>query len=81
MYYDLAAWRRDGTPTSVLVLAAERLLNEGSAQPPPSVIGIEVFYFDGLSRSLQSKGRVEAGLAIARGLDPLFQSPQDVPLP
>lgn len=67
-FYDLEAWQRDGLPVTVIELTAETLAHDGTAAASAgSVIGQEIRYFDGFSRVIQAKTRVEPGPAIARG--------------
>jgi RHS repeat-associated protein len=67
-FYDLEAWQRDGLPITVIELTAETLAHDGTgAAAAAAVIGQEVRYFDGFSRVIQSKTRVEPGPAIVRG--------------
>jgi RHS repeat-associated protein len=68
--YDLESWRRDGTPTGVVTLAREELRNDGrGGGRADGRIQVQVSYFDGLGRLLQTKTFVEPGPAIQRGPD------------
>jgi RHS repeat-associated protein len=68
LFYDLEAWTRDGLPISAIALTAETLAHDGTGAPAAAaVIGQEVQYFDGFSRLVQAKARVEPGPAIVRG--------------
>jgi RHS repeat-associated protein len=68
--YDLDAWRRDRTPTTVATLLSEDLLNDGrGGRTLSGRIQVLVSYLDGLGRTLQTKTMVEPGPAINRGAD------------
>jgi RHS repeat-associated protein len=67
-YYDLDAWSHHRTPTTVVSLLREELLNDGrGGQTPRGRIQINVSYLDGMGRTLQAKTLVEPGPAIRRG--------------
>jgi RHS repeat-associated protein len=68
--YDLEAWQRDRTPTTVVTLLREELLNDGrGGSDLNGRIQVQVSYLDGLGRTLQAKTLVEPGAAIQRRPD------------
>lgn len=65
--YDLDAWLRRGSPTTILNLAREELIRDGNrGGAVDGRIQVGVAYLDGLGRVLQEKARVEGGPAIER---------------
>ena len=68
LWYEVDAWSRDGTPTTVLRLGREDLVHDGAgdASAPTGRIQTTVAYLDSLGRTLQDKTLVEPGPAIQR---------------
>ena len=70
LFYDLDAWRSGGKPLRSICLTRENLVHDGKGNIDTSVVfHLELDYQDGFGRIIQSKRKVEPGLAVERKSD------------
>ena len=70
LYYDFDCWRIEGKPLRSISLTRENLVNDGKGNIDNSFnVQVGLDYQDGYGRIIQSKQKVESGLAIQRKLD------------
>ncbi|MDZ4751354.1 MAG: RHS repeat-associated core domain-containing protein, partial [Flavobacteriales bacterium] len=70
IYYDVDSWRIEGKPLRSISLNRENLVHDGKGNIDSSLkIQVGLDYQDGYGRMIQSKQKVESGLAIQRKPD------------
>lgn len=67
VWYDSDAWWRDRTPVAGVTVRREQLVTDGGGGgAPSSSVGTEITYLDGFGRVLQTRTRMDPGVAIQR---------------
>lgn len=75
MFYDLFRWENENKPLRCLSLTRENLIHDGRGNVDNAAeIIIRLDYQDGLGRAIQSKQKVEAGLAVKRKPDQTIET-------